>query len=806
MKRTLTFIVIAAAFLQSTFVFAQDSRNRTVETIVADVLAQMPAQDKAAYDSNMADLAMSAPKSILVLASKMHAPAEGIGNNLVEYAIAGVTAYVSDPANSQYRAAVLEGLKIAAVQVGDFYNVQFMKEQARLLGPVPATEELPVPGKEELKAAKKALTSGNSGQMCAAAQTIVAASTPAKALKFLKKAFSNEDRSFRNAVLGFVTDKAGVDEVAKVLTKIFPKLSAEARTDVVNWFGDKGLSSAMDLILSSVGQGGELGRTAVSAAGKIGGSLALNSLVGLLAKGNQDAYTALRSFKGDIAPAVMAALEGDMDNTNLISIAAARGIKAAAPYAAALFNSPDKSARLCGISALQAIGEVSDAPSFISLIDKGSEAQEAANGLVNLLRRLSPDEKYATVKALQKGMANPQRLYPVIAATGAAAAVEDLKNAWNDGDGTALAALATMDNEKVAPLLLKALKGGVKDDGQLLERFIALSGRYAEDSDDAYEALAQALDLAQTPKLRNTALKALGNVPTLKSFLLAGKYLDVPECAYTAAEVVKGIASSTKEELDYNTLVSTLTKARDVFRSTGEADDGYAVDEIDKIISTHEPAVISSLTPEEVAEGFEMLFDGTSLDKWHGNKECYVPMNGTIYVSANYGATGNLYTNKKYKDFIYRFEFCFLREGVNNGVGIRTPMGVDAAYDGMCEVQILDHDAPMYDGLREYQVHGSVYGIIPAKRIKHKPLGEWETEEIIVRGTHVKVTVNGEVIVDGDVRKACKGHNVAPDGGSENKYTVDHRNHPGLFNKEGYISFCGHGEGLKIRNVRIKEL
>lgn len=806
MKRTLTFIVIAAAFLQSTFVFAQDSRNRTVETIVADVLAQMPAQDRAAFDSNMADLAMSAPKSILVLASKMHAPAEGIGNNLVEYAIAGVTAYVSDPANSQYRAAVLEGLKIAAVQVGDFYNVQFMKEQARLLGPVPEAEELPVPGKEELKAAKKALASGNSGQMCAAAQTIVAASTPAKALKFLKKAFSSEDRPFRNAVLGFVTDKAGVDEVAKVLAKIFPKLSAEARTDAVNWFGDNGLSDATDLVLSSVGAGGELGRAAVSAAGKIGGSLALNSLVGLLAKGNQDAYTALRSFKGDIAPAVMAALEGDMDNTNLISIAAARGIKAAAPYAAALFNSPDKSARLCGISALQAIGEVSDAPSFISLIDKGSEAQEAANGLVNLLRRLSPDEKYATVKALQKGMANPQRLYPVIAATGAAAAVEDLKNAWNDGDGTALAALATMDNEKVAPLLLKALKGGVKDDGQLLERFIALSGRYAEDSNDAYEALAQALELAQTPKLKNAALSALGDVPTLKSFLLAGKYLDVPECSYTAAEVVKEIASFTKDELDYGTLVNTLTKAQDVFRSTGEADDGYAVDELAKIISTREPAALSCLTPEEEAEGFEMLFNGSSLDKWQGNKECYVPMNGTIYVSANYGATGNLYTTKKYKDFIYRFEFCFLREGVNNGVGIRTPMGVDAAYDGMCEVQILDHDAPMYDGLREYQVHGSVYGIIPAKRIKHKPLGEWETEEIIVRGTHVKVTVNGEVIVDGDVRKACKGHNVAPDGGSENKYTVDHRNHPGLFNKEGYISFCGHGEGLKIRNVRIKEL
>ncbi len=803
MKRTLTVIAIAAALLQAPFALAQDSRNRSVETIVADVLAQMPAQDKAAFDRDMADLAMSAPKSILLLASKLHAPSEA-RNNLSEYAIAGVTAYVSDPANSQYKAAVLEGLQIAAQQVGNEFNVQFINEQIRLLGPVP--EEAALPVKEDLKAAKKALGSGDSGQMCAAAQTIVAASTPAKALKFLKKAFSSEDRPYRNAVLGFVTEKAGVEEVAKLLTKLFPKLSSEARTDAVNWFGDNGVSSAMEQVLTSVGVGGELGSAAVSAAGKIGGGLALNSLVGLLADGNSDAFSALKSFRGDIAPALMSALAADPENTNLISLAAARGVGAAAPYAAALFGSPDRSKRLCGVSSLQAIGEVSDAPLFASLIDRGTEAKEACEGLVYLLRRLSPDEKYSTVKALEKGMSNPAGLYPVIAATNAAAAVEDLQKAWEGGSTSALAALATMDNERVAPLLLKAVKEGEKGGDALLERFIALSGRYASDSDDAFEALAQALELAQTPKLKNTALSTLEDVPTLKSFLLAGKYLDVPECAYTAAAAVKEIASTTTDELDYDTLVKSLTRAQDIFRATGDADDGYAVDEIAKIISSREPSPVSVLTPEEEAEGFEMLFDGTSLDKWQGDFEGYVPMNGTIYVSANYGSTGNLYTKKKYKDFIYRFEFCFLREGENNGVGIRTPMGVDAAYDGMCEVQILDHDAPIYEDLREYQVHGSVYGVIPAKRIKHKPLGEWETEEIVVRGTHVKVTVNGEVIVDGDVRRACKGHNVAPDGGSYNPYTVDHRNHPGLFNKEGYISFCGHGEGLKIRNVRIKEL
>ena len=211
------------------------------------------------------------------------------------------------------------------------------------------------------------------------------------------------------------------------------------------------------------------------------------------------------------------------------------------------------------------------------------------------------------------------------------------------------------------------------------------------------------------------------------------------------------------------------------------------------------------LSPEEAAEGFEVLFDGTSMHKWTGNTTNYVPLDGTIYVTAQYGGSGNLYTKKEYADFILRFEFQFVQEGVNNGIGIRTPMGVDAAYHGM-EIQILDHDAPIYKNLREYQQHGSVYGIIPAKRVKFPPLGTWNVEEIRAVGDRITVTVNGEVILDGDIREACQGHNVAPDGGKKNPYTVDHRNHPGLFNASGHIGLLGHGAGIKFRNIRIKEL
>ena len=214
---------------------------------------------------------------------------------------------------------------------------------------------------------------------------------------------------------------------------------------------------------------------------------------------------------------------------------------------------------------------------------------------------------------------------------------------------------------------------------------------------------------------------------------------------------------------------------------------------------------VYELSDEEKKAGFEVLFDGRSLEKWQGNTSNYVPQEGNIFVSANYGGSGNLYTKKKYSDFVYRFEFCFVQPGVNNGIGIRTNIGSDAAYDGM-EIQVLDHDDPIYEGLHEYQQHGAVYGIIVPKHVTFGKPGTWNVEEIRAVGDRITVTVNGEVILDGNIREACQGHNVAPDGSGNNPYTVDHKNHPGLFNKEGYISFCGHGPGIKFRNVRILDL
>ena len=209
------------------------------------------------------------------------------------------------------------------------------------------------------------------------------------------------------------------------------------------------------------------------------------------------------------------------------------------------------------------------------------------------------------------------------------------------------------------------------------------------------------------------------------------------------------------------------------------------------------------LSRAERAEGFELLFNGHDLSGWCGNVEGYYVEDGAICALDGFN---NLYTEREYDDFVLRFEFCFDVEGVNSGVGVRTPMGVDAAYYGMCEVQILDHDAPIYAGLRDYQVHGSVYGIAPAERIVHKPLGQWSAQEIRVEGDRVSVRVDGRTIVDVDVRSACGGRNVGAADGSVGAGTYDGYDHPGLFNRSGHVGFLGHGVGVRFRNVRIREL
>jgi len=198
------------------------------------------------------------------------------------------------------------------------------------------------------------------------------------------------------------------------------------------------------------------------------------------------------------------------------------------------------------------------------------------------------------------------------------------------------------------------------------------------------------------------------------------------------------------------------------------------------------------LTETEIEEGFELLFDGGNLEKWVGNKTDYVVENGMIVIYPDKGGRGNLFTEKEYDNFIFRFEFQ-LTPGANNGLGIRAPLKGDAAYQGM-EIQILDNSSEKYAEIKPYQFHGSIYGVVPAKRGFLKEVGEWNSEEVRAMGDSIQVKLNGEIIVNADLREAAKAG------------TADEKEHPGLFNEKGHIGFLGHGDLVRFRNIRIKEL
>lgn len=190
-------------------------------------------------------------------------------------------------------------------------------------------------------------------------------------------------------------------------------------------------------------------------------------------------------------------------------------------------------------------------------------------------------------------------------------------------------------------------------------------------------------------------------------------------------------------------------------------------------------------------KGFVALFDGKTLDGWQVvNKRGpgYVVEDGVLVCPKEGG--GNLFTNHEYDNFILRFEY-WLEPGGNNGVGLRAPLAGDAAYSGM-ESQILDDDAPQYANLLPGQYHGSIYKVLPAKRGAPKKAGEWNTEEIVCDGRHIKVTVNDKLIVDGNLDDVTDPAIL--------------KEHPGMQRKTGHVGFLGHGSLVKFRNIRIKPL
>lgn len=222
------------------------------------------------------------------------------------------------------------------------------------------------------------------------------------------------------------------------------------------------------------------------------------------------------------------------------------------------------------------------------------------------------------------------------------------------------------------------------------------------------------------------------------------------------------------------------------------------------------PDEANQLLAQKNAQGFKPIFNGRNLDGWSIEEKPAAKnqpavksptdvidiQNGTLVWRAQRGGTP--YWNKELGDFQARVMFK-IPPGGNNGLAIRYPGTGNAAYDGMTELQVIDEN---YYANRKQpgkkldprQQHGSVYGMVPGIPGYQRPLGEWNFQEVTVKGSTIKVELNGTVILDADLSKV------------DMSTVMDNKPHPGKDRPRGFFGLAGHNDPVEFKDLAIKEL
>jgi HEAT repeat protein len=628
------------------------------------------------------------------------------------------------------------------------------------------------------------------------------------ALPDLLAAVDHADPEYRKAAL-FRADKIKTPAAVQQWVAKARKVDADRRAEIVTMLGRQGTAAGVTFIRASLGSPDPA--VAMAAAEAI--ALVEHG------KANADLLALLKTRTGQDAQKVADILMYTTDEAHLEPIAAALdslqptakaaavsviGAKGGKKYAAkvvALTSDANPEIRAAAIGALDGVVGPGDLPQMLKLLDAADakSAPDLQKAVVAAANQVTPAEARATPLLVAiKTAAHPERIVGVLPEVGGQDALKTLVGLASAPDvrGAAFRALLQWRGPEASERLFAIYKDGDPAfRAQAFQAFVRQLSSSPLPADQKVQQIKDALSVVTSRSEKRMLIRALERTKGMQAFQVVAPFLDDAEMAEDAARAVMGIAlpsAGAKDGLGGPAVRTALNK---VIQLLTGAEAEYEKENIRGYLRTmpgggqEEPP---TMTAQEKAEGFVQLFNGRNLEGWSGNLVGYKAEDGLMVFDPKAPNRSNIYTAKDYSDFQFRFEFQLV-PGANSGVGIRAPREGDAAYVGM-EIQVLDDTAPVYATLQPYQYHGSVYGVIPAKRGSLKPVGEWNSEEIWIKGSKIKVTVNGTVIVDGDIAEASKNG------------TMDHKDHPGLKRTSGAIGFLSHDAVVKFRNIRIKDL
>jgi len=244
--------------------------------------------------------------------------------------------------------------------------------------------------------------------------------------------------------------------------------------------------------------------------------------------------------------------------------------------------------------------------------------------------------------------------------------------------------------------------------------------------------------------------------------------------------------------------IRIMTRDLDQYRFQGE--DPVPVKEV---------LLTNRLTDTEKKEGWQLLFDGVSMDKWRGaHKDAFpdsgwVVEDGVLELHAEGGGqskqAGDILTLEEYSDFDFCVDF-MLTPGANSGIKyfVTEKEKTDGSAIGL-EYQLLD------DALNEDAMKGkngnrtlaSLYDLIPASSRKFvRAPGQWNMARIVSKGHLVQHWLNGQKVLE-YTRGSDEFRRLVAD--SKYKVWKDFGEA-----EAGHILLQEHGSNVSFRNIKIK--
>jgi hypothetical protein len=205
------------------------------------------------------------------------------------------------------------------------------------------------------------------------------------------------------------------------------------------------------------------------------------------------------------------------------------------------------------------------------------------------------------------------------------------------------------------------------------------------------------------------------------------------------------------------------------------------------------------LSQQDTADGWHVLFDGTSTEAWRGYRQAGFPATGWSIADgalhhAEGGGGGDLITRRTYRNFELEFEWK-IAPGGNSGVMYRVIETEHPSYWTGPEYQVLDDAAHGADPVHR---SGALYALYPATGAEVKPAGSWNQSRIAIAGDQVVHWLNGQKVVEARFGSEDWESKVAAskfatwDGFGQNA--------------RGHICLQDHGNAVWYRNLRCREL